>query len=276
MEEQGPSRLKFKETKRKKKHRKEENTKKRKKGQGSLSPQLPPYYGTSRGPVLYDDGYMPPEQAHKPEFTSLWDDVWDDGPGAAQDYWQANWSNSAYQEPIQETYDDWADRIRASMHEKRYGAAERMTREAEEERARKRKEARAEADREEETRANAHQQKRNDLDNAKLSAARDKYRSGWTKLKAANTMNAFTIKDLPIPSMRKVPISFDSVSKFLFDGSTFTSEQKKRMIKDSLLLWHPDKFARYKRLFKEKEWDTVVDAVNQVSQALNAIHGTLQ
>ncbi|KAI8917794.1 hypothetical protein DFJ77DRAFT_319902 [Powellomyces hirtus] len=274
------SRLKFKDTQedRKEKKKRVEKTKKSKTKRSrreQLDDWVKEKYADPTLPSFYDDGTdIPGAHSHKQEpseFVSLWDDV-DDEPGSVQDFWQAQWSRpdqQAKEDAAFESYDAWADGIAEEMHRKHRKLTDSTKRrhKHDEEKEEKRKRKAAEAAWLAEERQRKHEE---------LKKERLRYRTAWTALKSTTiTSNLLTLKAVPLPVRRGETVSKESVASFLFDGCDFSSEEKRRMLKDSLLLWHPDKFARNKTLFDASSWDAVGNTVKNVSQALNALYSEL-
>ncbi|KAI9090015.1 hypothetical protein DFS34DRAFT_380417 [Phlyctochytrium arcticum] len=267
--ESRPSRLNFKE-KKEKKHKKRDRSgadhdhsgppRKRRSGQGSPS-----------NPIAIDDlddYHLPPNFSNKEEdFVSLWDDVEEDGT-AAQDYWQAHWSQTENVAPEygtqRESYDAWADRIAEEAREKRRAKQKKETKPSRKESSEKRKNERAERAAE-----------KSRLEKTALDAARSAYRLAWSKLVSAKPDGTLTFRDLPKPVVSNRTVSQEAVSAFLFGGCEFSVDEKRKMVKDSLLLWHPDKFARHKARFTPSDWEKIANEVNLISQSLNGIYAEL-
>ncbi|KAJ3092049.1 hypothetical protein HK102_011255 [Quaeritorhiza haematococci] len=150
----------------------------------------------------------------------------------------------------------------------------------------------------------------------KLRTAREHYTQKWQKLKDLSSVPQsnsspvtqqkqpsheqmmLRLGDLPLPiEMDLDPSAFrdseidqflnkEAVNKFLFSnisipetGTSTGSESvdaKKVKLKEQLLLWHPDKFMRHKRIFLPNHWDSVLSLVNCISQILNSLNEDLK
>ncbi|KAJ3161455.1 hypothetical protein HDU86_007237 [Geranomyces michiganensis] len=219
-----------------------------------------------------DEGGVPWHRARKSspgEFVSLWDDV--DEDEMLYDSRQASWARSsaeqAEEDAVFESYDAWASRIAAEMRRK-------SGRHREDDKDKERRKSAKQKEIETETAASfLHEEA---LRKQKL-LQRDRlaYRKGWSALSNAKDAGKLGVKDVPAPVANGQCVARDSVSHFFFAACDFSVEEKRKMLRDSLLLWHPDKFARRKPLFAENEWDSVVLLVNSVSQALNAIYSDI-
>ncbi|KAJ3179827.1 hypothetical protein HDU87_002395 [Geranomyces variabilis] len=219
-----------------------------------------------------DDGGVPWHRARKPdsaEFVSLWDDV--DEDEMVYDSRQAQWARTsaeqAEEDAVFESYDAWASRIAAEMRRK----GGRQTDEGVEDRRQKFSKLK---DSETKTAASFLQE---EAARKQKSLQRDRlaYRTAWSALSNAKGTATLGVKDVPVPVESGQTVARESVFSFFFAGCDFSVEEKRKMLRDSLLLWHPDKFAKRKPLFRADVWDKVTLLVNNVSQALNAIYADL-
>ncbi|KAI8821094.1 uncharacterized protein EV422DRAFT_52122 [Fimicolochytrium jonesii] len=212
----------------------------------------------------------------KEEKESLWSDVKDESE--QQDSRQAEWAAWSGAVPKRwQNYDTWADGIREGMEVKREkGPRNRY--------ARRRTEGEKSWGRG--TKEELHQRRKGKAQRKAADALRDpnsfasrltdgrqKYRSRWTTLKAAPP-NTLDDRDLPIPSLSQDKITANSIHQFLFEGCEFTRDEKRKMVKDSLLLWHPDKFGKMLEAFKEEKRTRVAWVAQELSKALTELYGT--
>ncbi|KAI8593422.1 hypothetical protein BDZ88DRAFT_448390 [Geranomyces variabilis] len=221
-----------------------------------------------------DDGRVPWHRARKPdsaEFVSLWDDV--DEDEMVYDLRQAQWARTsaeqAEEDAVFESYDAWASRIAAEMRRK-------SGRQAGED-AKERRHKSAICKKSETKTAASLLQEEAARKQKSLQRDRLHYRTAWSALCNAKGTGTGTlgVKDVPVPVESGQAVTRESVLSFFFAGCDFTVEEKRKMLRDSLLLWHPDKFAKRKPLFREDVWEKVTLLVNSVSQALNAIYADL-
>ncbi|KAJ3022671.1 hypothetical protein HKX48_005601 [Thoreauomyces humboldtii] len=220
-----------------------------------------------------DDYEPPPSTAHKPDplFQSLWDDLGEDAD-SSQDFWSAQWAST--REPNREqtnedrSYDEWADEIRRGMAKKLNGDRDAERRRAEKRKRDKSRQAKIHL---ETVTANERTLRRD----ADLSRARQAYRAAWSTIRSTVVPSTLTLADLPWPGLPGEATSRAAISAFLFEGCSFEDAQRKKMVKDALLLWHPDKFKRNEGLFKEDARDKVSETVNVIVGALNELYSEL-
>ncbi|KAJ3050341.1 hypothetical protein HK097_008694 [Rhizophlyctis rosea] len=231
-----------------------------------------------------DEGWEPPPQSFKPTSLHSEDtqdpfyDHWDDDSTAQADYWQSEYASTSYNQPTpsapQQTYDEWADGISAAMWEKTYGAQKRRREEAEAERERGRKKAREQVERE----AREYEERKRKVEGKKLEVLRGEWAQAWVKLKSATPNGTLRKKDVSLPFVEKhsksESITASEVEKFLLNG--VGPEAKKKVLKEAMLLYHPDKFAIHKPKFKASEWDSITTLVSEIAGVLNTINAAIR
>ncbi|KAJ3275181.1 hypothetical protein HK104_003947, partial [Borealophlyctis nickersoniae] len=175
------------------------------------------------------------------------------------------------------TYDEWADSIAQQMHHKRFGR--NRAAEAESERERKRRVAREKVAKEEAEREAKRRDVREKEAQETVKKARGVWAQKWRVLKEAKPGCEVLKKgDLPIPVVPKASalIDKDAVAEFLLSGID-SIDAKRKVVKESLLLYHPDKFgAVHKAKFVESSWTAVMELTGQIASALNDLNTSLR
>ena len=235
---------------------------------------------TSNHHTHLDEGWEPPPQSFKP--TSLHSEdtqdafysLWDEDPTAQADYWQSQYASTSYTQPTppspKQTYDEWADGIAAAMREKTWGRQKRAREQAEAERERGRKRAREQVEREE----RELEERRREADGRKLEVLRGEWAKAWAKLKSATPNGTLRTKDVPLPFIENrsevESITVGEVERFLLNG--VGPEAKKKVLKETMLLYHPDKFRMHKPKFKASDWGNIEKLVSEITGVLNTIN----
>ncbi|RKO88518.1 hypothetical protein BDK51DRAFT_53278, partial [Blyttiomyces helicus] len=218
--------------------------------------------------------FLPPPHSHKPDTPDEWiahlfSTLRDDEPDASESHLNGYWQPTPAAAPPRQGYDAWADEISHRMQQRR-GVAGRMEREAEAERARERARM-VEIEREDARRRAAVKRRAR----AGLSTARAECERRWGVLRDGGG-GLLGIEDLPMPvveggrGVRRV-----DVEAFLLEGVE-GGELRRRVVKGALLLWHPDKMARYLPRFPEALRGKVVELVNQVAGILNTLNAEVR
>ncbi|KAI7905876.1 uncharacterized protein BX663DRAFT_243964 [Cokeromyces recurvatus] len=105
----------------------------------------------------------------------------------------------------------------------------------------------------------------------KIEATHIEYDNKWKRLEE-DMSKILHKKDIPWPIVGK-EFSLESLKSFVID-SRLTSEENKKNVRKEQTRYHPDKFiTRYMKRFEgsEKEKDTVLKRINEISSWLNEI-----
>lgn len=198
-------------------------------------------------------------------------------------FWEDDYADP-YQEqgePTQsdqyETYNQWADNMRNKMHEKMNASSrqdEQEFNQRKEEKRRKSEQRSKDALLEEKRieKKLIYTKKKNDL---KLFVQKcTMFKKRIDGLNGNRLIIGY--QDVPWP-LKQCPrkigllegmLTFEKIKDFL----THDSNLDKSFIKDQLLLWHPDKFGRYRKIIHHDEWDQVLILSILVSKALTRIY----
>jgi len=94
------------------------------------------------------------------------------------------------------------------------------------------------------------------------------YFSRWKNFDKENDIKS---KHIPWPVDDPKNITQDSIVEFLFSGVSST-ESRRSILRQEQIRFHPDRWQKWTRKMRsEKEKLKIMDRVNQVSQALNAL-----
>ncbi|KAJ3041957.1 hypothetical protein HDV00_008466 [Rhizophlyctis rosea] len=218
----------------------------------------------------FEAGWEPPPQSFKaPDDT--WSSIWEEDSTASADYWQAAWASTTSDwggARTSTSHDDWADSIAEAMKEKRSGTDRKARQAAEAERERERRKARERIAKEEAESEARRRKVREEGDRKQLDEVRKEWAKGWAQLKATVPTGSLRKKDLPLPFVGK-DIDRGRIERFLLSG--VDEAGKKKVLKETLLFYHPDKIAVHRAKFKPSEWDDVVKLVGEVAAEIAAI-----
>ncbi|RXW14893.1 hypothetical protein EST38_g10966 [Candolleomyces aberdarensis] len=177
--------------------------------------------------------------------------------------------------------DEYAEWIRLGMYRKSHAAehAEQVRRKAvAEERKAAEKARRAETRRLEKEAEEERRRKRRERETAKKVQAKDEYHAKWKiLLEEANASEGSTrpleFGEIPWPVYHapgEDAFSKESISSFLLGGREGDRKERKEILRETLLRFHPDKFeGRFMRRVPGGDEERVREAIGQISRVLN-------
>lgn len=173
-----------------------------------------------------------------------------------------------------ETYDDWADRIREEYHARKRANSRQYHNTGSTPGKSKRKHSdTSQQDSEKLEGARAKMRKKFDENREKekeidMLKKRMKYEQRYRKLLECETIAVLRFDDVPWPSVKGQ--EYDII--VLFDGMDKTSIEYKKYLRDQQIRWHPDKFMqRFGRYLDSNDKEKVAQRVTALSQNLNKL-----
>lgn len=188
--------------------------------------------------------------------------------------WQNTGTKTSTDNPDEMDEDQYAEWIRRGMWERRHKQEieeeQRREKEREERRARERRQRRKQRELEEEARKSLKEKE------AKVAGqAFDSYLSAWAAL-LASTVTQLRFRDIPWPLHIKPRSAEDvtpnAVTSFLLSESHSSGRSRKQRIRDTLLIYHPDRFEKWVLMIKdEKEKERAREVAGELVRILNSL-----
>lgn len=171
-----------------------------------------------------------------------------------------------------ETYDDWADRIREEYYARKRTQSAYQSSQGTQKRKRKHS---GEKTKEKEKLENARAKMRDRFEKhaavdreMHILKQRIKYEERYRKTLRTDNKDLLKFEDVPWPSENGHRFDIE----VLFEGMDKSGPEYKKYLRDQQIRWHPDKFMqRFGHILNEREKDRILRRVTELSQTLNKL-----